>query len=175
MSPDEHPAAISDRRRLRAVELALAVVVSCIAVAAGHVATWPLIAWPMYARGYPAPPDQVSDVRLRLLGRDGVTTTVTAPAVFGHVETALGREVIARAFQQRPDRAAYRDVLLLRLRPLLAARDVAEIQGWKLTWEVHPLDLPPFDLDDPMAEELLGRIEPGPAAEGAERARGAAR
>jgi hypothetical protein len=135
------------------------VLVVCIGLAGGRAVAWPFIAWPMYAGGYPGPPEQVSDVQLRLLGRDGCTMAVTAPEVFGHVEIALGREVIARAFEDGPERAAYRDVVLRRLRPLLVSGSVTAVQGWRLRWEVRPLELPPIDLARPTGSELLGRIQ----------------
>jgi hypothetical protein len=113
----------------------------------------------MYANGFPPPREHVARMQLRLVGRDGHVTQVMPCAIFGHVDIKVGHEVAARAFEDRPDRGAYRDVLLRRLHPMLSAAGADRVQGWQLTWEVHPLELPPFDLEHPSTESMLGTID----------------
>jgi hypothetical protein len=146
-------------RRLYAVELLLAVLLVCIVVERGRDEAWPFIAWLMYEGNFPPPPARVSEVQLRLVGGDGRVTKVMPYAIFGNAEITLGREVAERAFEDRPDRGAYRDVLLRRLQPLLSATAAVEIQGWRLTWEVQARERPPLDLERPSMELLLGRID----------------
>ncbi len=149
----------ADVRRLRTVELLLAALLLCIGVALGRAVAWPFIAWPMYAGPFPPPPKRVSEIQLRLVGRDGRVTKVMPYAIFGHVEIALGREVAARAFEDRPDRSAYRDVLMRRLQPLLSATGAVQVQSWRLAWHTQPRELPPLDLERPSTELMLGRID----------------
>lgn len=150
---------VADLRRLYAVELLLAVLLLCIGVERGRDEAWPFIAWLMYEGNFPPPPESVSEIELRLVGGDGRVTKVMPYAIFGNAEIKLGREVAERAFEDRPDRNAYRDVLLRRLQPLLSASAAVEVQGWRLTWEVRALERPPLDLERPSTEMLIGRID----------------
>jgi hypothetical protein len=162
MSRDLEPTVATtaaDVRRLRAVELLLVVLLLCIGMTRGWDAAWPFIAWRMYADGFPPPRERVSEIQLRLVGRDGRVTKVMPYAIFGHVEIQLGREVAARAFEDRPDRSAYRDALMRRLQPLLSATGAVELQGWQLAWDVQPSKLPPLDLERPSMESMLGSID----------------
>jgi hypothetical protein len=151
--------AVADSRRLYAVELLLAVLLLCIGVVRGRDEAWPFIAWLMYEGNFPPPPESVSEIEVRLVGGDGRVTKVLPYAIFGNAEINLGREVAERAFEDRPDRSAYRDVLLRRLQPLLSATAAVEVQGWRLTWEVHARERPPIDLERPSTKLLLGRID----------------
>jgi hypothetical protein len=148
-------------RRLRGVELLLAALLLCIGAAQmrGRDRAWPFIAWPMYKDPFPPPPRQVSEIQLRLVSREGQVTKVMPYTIFGHVEIALGHEVAVRAFADRPDRDAYRDVLMRRLQPLLSANDAVQVQAWWLTWRTKPRELPPLDLEHPSTEFMLGSID----------------
>ena len=119
----------------------------------------------MYARCFPPPPRRVSETELRLVARDGEILRLLPAQVFTHVEVDLARRVVREAFAPLPGAESYRAVLLRRLAPLVNARDVVEIQGWKLSWTADPMAVPPFYLTRPVEEALLGRM-PVPDAAG---------
>jgi hypothetical protein len=147
-----------DVRLLRRFEWLLVALVTLLVAAHGRDEAWPFIVWPMYARGYPPPPQRVSETEVRLVCRDGQVMHVLPARLFTHVEIDLGRSIAAQAFVEQPGVEQYRRVLLRRLGPLLKERDVIEIQGWALTWTADPMAVPPFDLARPEGEILLGRI-----------------
>jgi hypothetical protein len=159
-----------DARWLRRFECLLVVLVVLLVAAHGRDDAWPFIVWPMYARGYPPPPDQVRETELRLVSRDGAVMHLLPADVFTHVEIDLGRRIVAQAFVEQPSAEPYRRVILRRLRPLLEGRDVVEIEAWTLAWTPHPTAVPPFDLARPEQEMLLGRMRvsnDGPRTPGA--------
>jgi len=148
----------ADTRLLRRFEWLLALIVVVLVAAHGRDYAWPFNVWPMYARSFPPPPRQVSEMELHLVSRDGEVVRLLPPNVFTHVEIELGRRVVAGAFGEQPNRDRYRAVLLRRLGPLLRERDVVQIQGWRLSWTTEPAAVPPFDLARPDEAKLLGRI-----------------
>lgn len=163
-----------DARALRHFERLLVVLVVLLVAAHGRDQAWPFIVWPMYARSFSPPPRRVSETELRLVSRDGEVTHVLPGRLFTPVEIDLGRRVAAQAFVQQPSTERYRAALLRRLGPLLAERDVVEIQGWTLSWTTDPAAVPPFDLAQPDEEILLGSIrvpDGGPGAQGSLRGR----
>ncbi len=147
-----------DVRVLRRFECLLVVLVLLLVAAHGRDGAWPFIVWPMYARGYPPPPGLVSETELRLVSRDGAVMRLLPADLFTHVEIDLGRRITVEAFTEQPSAAAYRRVILRRLRPLLEARGVVEIEGWTLSWTPQPTAVPAFDLARPEQEILLGRM-----------------
>ena len=147
-----------DARLLRRFECLLVVLVVLLVVARGRDEAWPFIVWPMYADGYPPPPHRVSETELRLVCRDGEVVHLLPAQLFTHVEIELGRRVAAQAFVEQPGAEHYRNVLWRRLGPLLAERDVVDIEGWALSWTTDPAAVPPFELAQPEQETLLGRI-----------------
>jgi hypothetical protein len=92
------------------------------------------------------------------VSRDGEITHLLPGRLFTHVEIELGRRVVEQAFVEQPGAEQYRAALLRRLGPLLAERNVVEIQGWTLSWTTEPTAVPPFDLAAPDEEVLLGRM-----------------
>jgi hypothetical protein len=147
-----------DARLLRRFEWLLVLLVVLLVAAHGRDDAWPFILWPMYARGYPAPPPRVSETELRLVSRDGAVMHLLPADLFTHAEVELGRRVVAQAFVAHPSAAQYRRVILRRLQPLLEKRDVVEIEGWRLSWTPRPTAVPPVDLARPEQEILLGRM-----------------
>jgi hypothetical protein len=147
-----------DLRLLRRFEWLLVALVTLLVAAHGRDKAWPFIVWPMYARGYPPPPQRVSETELSLVCRDGEVMHLLPVRLFTHVEIDLGRRIAAQAFVEQPGVEQYRRVLLRRLGPLLEERDVVEVQGWALSWTVDPMAVPPFDLARPEQAILLGRI-----------------
>jgi hypothetical protein len=145
-------------RLLRRFECMLVVLVLLLVAAHGRDDAWPFVVWPMYARGYPPPPPRVSETELRLVSRDGAVFRLLAADLFTPVEVDLGRRVAAGAFTEQPSAAGYRRAILSRLRPLLEARGVVEIEGWTLSWTPQPTAVPPLDLARPEDESLLGRM-----------------
>jgi hypothetical protein len=147
-----------DARALRRFERLLVVLVLLLVAAHGRDLAWPFVVWPMYAWSFPPPPRRVSETELRLVGRDGEVTHLLPGRVFTQVEIDLARDVVTQAFVQQPGAEQYRAALLRKLRPLLAERDVVEIQGWTLSWATDPAAVPPFNLAAPDEEILLGRM-----------------
>jgi hypothetical protein len=148
----------NDARLVRRFEWLLVALVTLLVAAHGRDEAWPFIVWPMYAKGYPPPPQRVSETELRLVCRDGEVMHLLPARLFTHVEIDLGRRVAAQAFVEQPGVEQYRRVLLRRLGPLLKEKDVVEVQGWALSWTVDPTAVPPFDLARPEQAILLGRI-----------------
>jgi hypothetical protein len=147
-----------DARALRRFERLLIVLVLLLVVVHGRDPAWPFVVWAMYARSFPPPPRRVSEAELRLVSRDGEVTHLLPGRLFTQVEIDLARCVVARAFAQQLGAEQYRAALLRKLGPLLAERDVVEIQGWTLSWPADPAAVPPFDLAAPDEEILLGRM-----------------
>jgi hypothetical protein len=147
-----------DARVLRRFERLLIVLVVLLVAAHGRDRAWPFVDWAMYARSFPPPPRRVSEIELRLVSRDGGVTHLLPGRLFTQVEIDLARCVIAQAFVQQPGTEQYRAALLRKLGPLLAERQVVEIQGWTLSWTTEPTAVPPFDLAVPDEEVLLGRM-----------------
>jgi hypothetical protein len=147
-----------DARAIQHFVRLLVVLVVLLAAAHGRDLAWPFVVWPMYARSFGPPPRQVSETELRLVGRDGEVTHLLPCRLLTQVEIELARRVAVQAFVQQPGAEQYRAALLRKLGPLLAARDVVEIQGWTLSWTANPAAIPPFDLAAPDEEILLGRI-----------------
>ena len=100
----------------------------------------------------------VSETELRLVSRDGQVTHLLPARLFTHVEIELARRVVEQAFVQQPGGEEYRAALFRKLGPLLAKRDVVEIQGWTLSWTTDPTAVPAFNFAAPDEEILLGRI-----------------
>jgi hypothetical protein len=158
MMPETGDLTEDDVRLVRGFEWLLVALVTLLVAAHGRDEAWPFIFWPMYARGYPPPPQRVSETELRLVCRDGEVVHLLPARLFTHAEIDLGRRVAAQAFVEGPGVEQYRKVLLRRLGPLLEERDVVEVQGWSLSWTVDPMAVPPFDLARPEQAILLGRI-----------------
>ena len=74
------------------------------------------------------------------------------------VESGAARQAVEQAFVQQPGGEEYRAALFRKLGPLLAKRDVVEIQGWTLSWTTDPTAVPAFNFAAPDEEVLLGRI-----------------
>jgi len=147
-----------DARALRRFERLLVLLVVLLVAAHGRDLAWPFVVWSMYAQSFPPSPRRVSETELRLVSRDGEITHLLPGWLFTHVEIELGRRVAAQAFVEQPGVEQYRAALLRKLGPLLAERQVVEIQGWTLSWTTEPTAVPPFDLAVPDEEVLLGRM-----------------
>jgi len=147
-----------DARALRRFEWLLVVLVVLLVAAHGRDLAWPFVGWPMYARSFPPPPRRVSETELRLVSRDGQVTHLLPARLFTHVEIELARRVVEQAFVQQPGGEEYRAALFRKLGPLLAKRDVVEIQGWTLSWTTDPTAVPAFNFAAPDEAILLGRI-----------------
>jgi hypothetical protein len=147
-----------DARALRRFERLVVVLVVLLVAAHGRDLAWPFVVWPMYARSFPPPPRRVSETELRLVSSDGEVTHLLPGRLFTDVEIDLARRVVGQAFVQQPGTEEYRAALFRKLGPIMAERDVVEIQGWTLSWTTDPTAVPAFNFAAPDEEILLGRI-----------------
>lgn len=159
----EEPPAPSFRGELRLIKAAIVVLGLAVCLVGRRVSTWPVATWGMYSTWTPKlPPTRTSIIELRVVSARGDTQTVSSADLFSEERHELGDSFFEHAFDDV--QSAHRDadrVYIARLLDLRAADvEAREIQGWRVSWEVRPLELPPLHRDQPAELRLLGSFVP---------------
>ena len=130
----------------------------------GDVATWPLMPWSMYARSRADPPPASAErweARCRDAG--GGTWTLTA----GQLLPIENVKMAQRALRVSGVEAAAggpgpQTRLLVNLIRRASGRTPAEVEIWRLEWDVRPFALPPMNRDRPRAAERVAAFRVTP-------------
>lgn len=159
---------ISYEHCLSLAKLAVLIFVIGILVAGRSAALWPIKGWPMYSRiVFEAPGEEHSQVYLHAYKADGTNKAIFIDRLRSELLT-VGRDGVSRSMAEcaidpsNPDQEGCARHLLLRSGDRLGWERVDTIEVRKRTWALDAYAKAPLDLNNPVRDELVGRIARGP-------------
>lgn len=147
---------------LRITVISLLIFILGICVAGKRKSTWPIITWSLfssYSKRFQFPEEIISTTELRIYTKTGKSYVIRPEQLISVARSGLSKRLIANAFDDSniSVRNATRIYLVRRLRDYIPkGSNVEIIQGWKISYQVEPLALPPIRLEEPMSEVMVG-------------------
>ncbi|MBC7788912.1 MAG: hypothetical protein H7Z74_03105 [Anaerolineae bacterium] len=151
--------ATSVRRELGLTKAVIVILGIGLVFVGRREAAWPIATWAMYSKRTTAfPPARASIIELKVISVQGDTHAVSSIDLFPAERVEVADILFLHAFDDTPPKHRDSDrsylVRLLNLR--MSDVEIQEIQGWRVSWDVSPLELPPLRRDRPAEVRLLG-------------------